>query len=76
MRSWPSSAPRPSGPQARAAVESALSAYRVGKVDYTTLVGSEMTVNQYEIEQVRLAARYQEAAARIEALLGDRGDGQ
>jgi cobalt-zinc-cadmium efflux system outer membrane protein len=63
-------------PQARAAVESALSAYRVGKVDYTTLVGSEMTVNQYEIEQVRLAARYQEAAARIEALLGDRGDGQ
>jgi cobalt-zinc-cadmium efflux system outer membrane protein len=63
-------------PQARAAVESALSAYRVGKVDYTTLVGSEMTVNQYEIEQVRLAAQYQEAVARIEALLGDRGDGQ
>jgi hypothetical protein len=34
-------------PQARAAVESALSAYRVGGVDYMTLVESEMTVNRY-----------------------------
>lgn len=57
-------------PQARAAVEAALSAYRVGRLNYMTLVESEMTVNRYEIEQVRLAARYHQAAARIEALLG------
>jgi len=61
-------------PQARAAVESALSAYRVGQVNYMTLVESEMTVNRYEIELVRLAARYQEAVAQIDALLGGEGE--
>ncbi|MGD2136150.1 MAG: TolC family protein [Gemmatimonadales bacterium] len=57
-------------PQARAAVESALSAYRVGRVDYTTLVNNEMTVNRYEIEAVRLTADYHRAVAEIEALVG------
>jgi len=60
-------------PQARAAVESALSAYRVGRVDYMTLVESEMTVNRYEVELVRLAASYQEALAMIDALAGAGG---
>jgi outer membrane protein TolC len=57
-------------PQARAAVESALSAYRVGRVDYMTLVSNEMTVNRYEIESVRLAADYHRALAELEALVG------
>jgi len=57
-------------PQARAAVESALSAYRVGNVDYMTLVENEMTVNRYEIETVRLAADYHRAIADVEALVG------
>jgi outer membrane protein TolC len=57
-------------PQARAAVESALSAYRVGRVDYMTLVANEMTVNRYEIEMVRLAADYHRALAELEALVG------
>lgn len=60
-------------PQARAAVDAALSAYRVGQVDYMTLVESEMTVNRYEIELVRLTADYHQAVARIEALLGRGG---
>jgi outer membrane protein TolC len=51
-------------------VESALSAYRVGSVDYMTLVENEMTVNRYEIEIVRLAAEYHRARAEIEALVG------
>ena len=63
-------------PQARAAVEAALSAYRVGRVNYMTLVESEMTVNRYEIELVRLGAQYQQATARIEALLGGEGEGR
>lgn len=58
-------------PQARAAVESALSAYRVGEVDFMTLVQNELTVNRYEIQSVRLAADYQRARARIRALLGE-----
>jgi len=57
-------------PQARAAVEAALSAYRVGRLEYTTLVQNEMTVNRYEIEVVRLAAEFRQARAQIEALLG------
>jgi len=57
-------------PQARASVESALSAYRVGRVNYMTLVENEMTVNRYEIELVRIAAQYHQAVARIDALLG------
>lgn len=57
-------------PQARAAVESALSAYRVGEVDYMTLLANEMTVNRYRIESVRLIAEYQSAVARVEAIVG------
>ncbi len=56
-------------PQARAAVESSLSAYRVGKVDFMTLVQNELTVNRFEIEGVRLAADYQRALAELEALV-------
>lgn len=63
-------------PQAKASVESALSAYRVGRVDYMTLVENEMTVNRYEIELVRIAAQYHQAVARIDALLGLMGGGQ
>ncbi|MGD2216478.1 MAG: TolC family protein [Gemmatimonadales bacterium] len=57
-------------PQAQAAVESALSAYRVGRIDYTTLVVNEMTVNRYRIESVRLTAEYHRAVAQVEALVG------
>jgi outer membrane protein TolC len=60
-------------PQARAAVEAALSAYRVGTADYMTLVDSEMTVNRYATELVRLAAVWQRATAAIEALTGPAG---
>ncbi len=56
-------------PQARAAVESALSAYRVGSVDFLTLVNNQLTVNRYEIETLRLAAEYQRAVAELEALI-------
>jgi len=57
-------------PQAQAAVESALSAYRVGSVDYMTLVNNQLTVNRYEIETVRLVADYRRAVAELEALIG------
>lgn len=57
-------------PQARAAVESALSAYRVGGVDYMTLVANQMTVNRYAIQTVQLIADHHRAVAEIEALVG------
>ncbi len=58
-------------PQAEAAVESALSAYRVGSVDFQTLVQNQMTVNRYAIQQVLLTADYHRAVADISALLGN-----
>jgi outer membrane protein TolC len=58
-------------PQAQAAVESALSAYRVGEVDYMTLLANQMTVNRFETERVRLSAEFQGSIAGIEALTGD-----
>jgi cobalt-zinc-cadmium efflux system outer membrane protein len=64
-------------PQARASVESALSAYRVGRVDFMTLVDNQMTVNRYAIESIQLTAAYDGAVARIEALIGaDLGGGR
>lgn len=57
-------------PQARASVESSLSAYRVGRVDYMTVLANQMIVNRYEIEIVRLAAEYHRAVAEIDALVG------
>ena len=57
-------------PQARAAVESALSAYRVGRVDYISLLNNEMTVNRYQVELVRLTAEYHRVVAEIEAIVG------
>jgi outer membrane protein TolC len=62
-------------PQAQAAVESALSAYRVGEVDYMTLLSNQTTVNRFETERVRLAAEYQASVAGIEALTGTEANG-
>jgi outer membrane protein TolC len=56
-------------PQAEAAVESALSAYQVGQVDYATLLDARLALNRYRIEEVRLAAERLQAAAGIAALV-------
>ena len=58
-------------PQAEAAVESALSAYQVGQVDYATLLSARLALNRYRIEEVRLAAERLQAAAGIDALVYD-----
>ena len=57
-------------PQARAAVQSALSSYRVGRVNFMTLVDNQMTVNRYEIEAWRLAADELQAMGDLAALTG------
>jgi cobalt-zinc-cadmium efflux system outer membrane protein len=64
-------------PQAQASVDAALAAYRVGKVNYMSLVDNQMTVNRYQTESVRLVAAYHKAVAEIAALVGtDIGGGQ
>ncbi len=57
-------------PQARASVEAALASYRVGQVNFMSLVDNQLTVNRYAIEGVRLLAEYQGAKAEIGALVG------
>lgn len=57
-------------PQARLTVEAALAAYRVNRVDFLTLLDSQMTVFNYEISQVTAMAGYNKALAEIDLLIG------
>lgn len=57
-------------PQAEATVSSALSSYRVGKVDFMTLLDDQMTVNKYRQELYGLEADEGKAWAELEMLTG------
>ncbi len=57
-------------PQSSLALESSMSAYQVGNVDFLTLVGNFTTVLNYETDYYRELANYQTALARMEALTG------
>lgn len=57
-------------PGARATVEAAFSSYRVGAVDFMTLVDAQMTVNRYEGELYTLLAEYGAALAALESTVG------
>jgi len=57
-------------PQSRAVVAAALAAYRVGKVDFMTLLDNQMTVNKYRLELVALEAEEGRAWAELEMLTG------
>jgi len=57
-------------PQARLAVESSLAAYRVNRVDFLTLLDSQMTVLNYEIGYASALSNYNRALAEIEFLTG------
>jgi len=57
-------------PQAQATVASALAAYRVGSVDFMTLLDDRMTVNKYQQELYALEADQGKAWAELEMLAG------
>jgi outer membrane protein, heavy metal efflux system len=57
-------------PQAEANVGSALSAYRVGRVDFMTLLDAQMTVNEYSQELYALLAEYGWRVAELEMVIG------
>ncbi len=56
-------------PQASATVQSSLSAYRVGSVDFMTLLDSQMLVTNYRRDLVMLEAEEGKAWAELEMLL-------
>jgi outer membrane protein TolC len=57
-------------PQAEAAVQSSLSSYRVGAVDFMTLVDAQMAVNRSRQELDALRAGYGRALAELEMAVG------
>jgi outer membrane protein, heavy metal efflux system len=57
-------------PQAQAAAASALTSYRVGAVDFMTVLDNRMLVNRYRDELVTLLAQEGSAWAELEMLIG------
>lgn len=57
-------------PQAEMTVASALSAYRLGDVDFMTLLDDQMSVNTYRQALIQLEAEQGQALAEIEMLVG------
>ena len=57
-------------PQAEATVTSSLAAYRVGSVDFMTLLDNQMRVNRYRLELATLDADEGKAWAELEMLTG------
>ncbi|HEU5040673.1 MAG TPA: TolC family protein, partial [Gemmatimonadales bacterium] len=55
-------------PQARTTAASALAAYRVGGVDFMTLLEAQMNVNRYRLAAVAAAAELGQAIAELEML--------
>ena len=60
-------------PQARLAVESLLSAYRVNRVDFLTLLDNQMMVLNYEISRASALANHNKALAEIDLLPANPG---
>ena len=57
-------------PQARLTADASLAAYRVGRVDFFTLLDSRMTVFNAETAYAASLAAYNKALAEIEFLVG------
>jgi outer membrane protein TolC len=57
-------------PQAEATVASALAAYRVGSVDFMTLLDNRMSVNEFRQELFALEAEEGKSWAELEMLMG------
>jgi cobalt-zinc-cadmium efflux system outer membrane protein len=57
-------------PQASLALESSMSAYQVGKVDFLSVLANFTSVLQYQIEYYRELASFESALARLEARVG------
>jgi outer membrane protein, heavy metal efflux system len=57
-------------PQANLQINSAMSAYRVNKADFMTLLDSQMTLYKYELEYHQALTEYEKNLAGMGALIG------
>jgi outer membrane protein TolC len=67
-------------PQASLQINSAMSSYRVNKVDFMTLLDSQMTLYKYELEYHQALTEYEKNVASMGAVIGkqlfDKGEGK
>ena len=67
-------------PQASLQINSAMSAYRVNKADFMTLLDSRMTLYKYEFEYHLALTEYEKNVANLGAVVGkhlfERGEGR
>jgi outer membrane protein TolC len=67
-------------PQASLQMNSAMSAYRVNKADFMTLLDSQMTLYKYELEYHQALTDYEKNIASLGAAIGkpffERGEGK
>jgi outer membrane protein TolC len=59
-------------PQSRLSLDSALSAYRVNKVNFLTLVNSQLTLYNYELDYNRVITDHEIKLAELESVIGQR----
>ena len=59
-------------PQASLQINSAMSAYRVNKANFMTLLDSQMTLYKYELEYHQALTEYEKNVANLEAVVGKR----
>ncbi len=59
-------------PQAGMQIKSALSAYTVNKIDFMTLLDSQMTLYRYELEYHEALTEYEKNLSSLEATVGKR----
>ncbi len=59
-------------PQARQSLDSAISGYQVGRVDFLTLLQNQITLFNFERDYYRLLADYQKTLAELEQVVGVR----
>jgi len=57
-------------PQASLQINSAMSAYRVNKADFMTLLDSQMTLYKYELEYHQALTEYEKNVANLGAIIG------
>jgi outer membrane protein TolC len=57
-------------PQATLTLESAISAYQVGEVDFLTLIDAASRLLDYELEYYKQLTAYQQALAQMEPIVG------
>jgi outer membrane protein TolC len=60
-------------PQARQTVSSMLAGYQVSEVDFLNLVGSQVTLLNYEVQYWKALTEANQALARLAAAVGEEG---